>query len=78
MDENQYPDGNQILDVNAYPNVYMNGDPYANAIINPDVYPGRTSMVVNDHIFPVYSRIRPFTEFVTFDLGIQMKMKMKL
>ena len=26
-------------------------------------------MVVNDRIFPVYGCIRPFTEFVTFDLG---------
>ena len=30
----------------------------------------RQNMVVNDRIFPVYGCIRPFTEFVTFDLGM--------
>ena len=29
----------------------------------------RRNAVVNDRIFPVYGRIRSFTESVTFDLG---------
>jgi hypothetical protein len=29
----------------------------------------RLNMAINDRIFPVYGCIRPFTEFVTFDLG---------